>query len=688
MDKQYEPLFTPWKIGNCEIKNRIVMPPMEGTNIIKWEMNTCFNKDVVEFYRERSEAGVGLFICGLVPVVSMVGPKWIYDHPNVFKPVKPLMDMVHKNGSKFFVQLTAGPGRETPFPGMLHPFMNHKSLELLTKPILHLDWWNVGPDKGTPTFWAPEKLKTKELTKERIDQLVYAIGRTSKMLQEQGVDGIEIHAVHEGYLLDQFALKYTNHRTDEYGGSLENRLRFACDIVKEIKKQCGQDFPVSVRYSVESKTRGFNEGVLPEETDYVEAGRDFEESKKAIKILEEAGYDMFNCDNGTYDAWYWAHPPVYAPLNINLEYVEKIKPYTTKPVVCAGRMQPEAGAASIAAGKIDAMAVGRQILCDGQYVKKIMEDRMDEIRPCISCHAACLPWGWTNGNGCDIDPLDVHPGRCALNPRTFREKKYEPKKALIKKKIAVIGGGIGGMEFAMRAAERGHKVDLYEKTDRLGGVFIAAAAPDFKEKDKELLKFYERELEKSPVTVHMNTEITDIKSLKADEIVIATGAKPRTIKVPGGEKAVTATDYLFRKAEVGDKVVIIGGGLTGCEIALELAKLGKHPIIVEQMEYLIKAKYVNAANTNMLRDYIKYYNMPVYLESSVDEIKDGCVVIKDKKGKKQEVACDSVITSIGYIPGTPLAEKESKHVHIIGDANTVGNLKTVILAANDLAIKI
>lgn len=688
MDKQYEVLFTPWKVGNCEIKNRFVMPPMEGTNIIKWEKDTCYNKDVWDFYEERSKAGVGLFVGGLVPVVSMVGPMWLYDHPEVFKPVGPLMDMIHKNGSKFFCQITAGPGRETPFPSLLYPFMNNKVLETLTKPLLHLDWWNVGPDEGTPTFWGPEKLKVRQLSVDRIGQIVYAIGRVSKMLKDQGVDGIEIHAVHEGYLLDQFALKYTNHRTDEYGGSLENRLRFACEIVKEIKKQCGDDYPVSVRYSVESKTKGFNEGVLPEETDYVEVGRDFEESKQAIKILEEAGYDMFNCDNGTYDAWYWAHPPVYAPLNINLSYVEAIKPYTTKPVVCAGRMQADAAAASIAAGKIDAMAVGRQILCDGEYVKKIAEDRMDDIRPCISCHAACLPWGWKNGNGCDMDPLNVHPGRCALNPRTFREKKYAVVPAKKPKHIAVIGGGIGGMEFALRAAERGHTIDLYEKSSRLGGVFNAAAAPDFKEKDKELLKFYERQIAASNVNVHMNTEITSIDSLSVDEVVIATGAKPRTIRVPGGDKAITATDYLLRNATVGDTVAIIGGGLTGCEIALELARLGKHPIIVEQMEYLIKAKYVNAANTNMLRDYIKYYNMPVYLESSVTEIGDGYITVKSKSGSTEKVACDSVITSIGYIPGTPLASGSSGKVHVIGDANTVGNLMTVILAANDLAIKL
>lgn len=685
MEEKYSPLFEPWKVGNVEIRNRFVMCPMEGTNLIKWEAATCYNPDAEEFYRERAKAGMGLFIPGAIPQISIVGGKWLYKHPEVFKPVRPLMNELHTYGSKIFFQLTAGPGRCLPMPSMLFPFVNNKFLKTVTKPFLPMQWWNVTPDAGEPNVWAAGKIKCYEFTKDQIHKMVYALGQSSKLCQDAGVDGVEIHAVHEGYLLDQFAMPYTNHRTDEYGGSFENRYRFACEVVQEIKKVCGKDYPVSLRYSVVSKTKGFNKGALPGE-EYEEVGRTMEESEKAIKLLRDAGYDMFNCDNGTYDAWYWAHPPVYAPLNMNLEEVAHIKKFTDAPVVCAGRMQPDAAAEAIRNGEIDAMGIGRQFLCDGEYIQKIEEERMEDIRPCISCHASCLPIGWTNGDGADFDLMHIEMGKYALNPYTFREGKFKVKQTSSPKTIAVIGGGIAGMEVAIQASARGHKVELYEESDTLCGVFNAAAAPDFKEKDKELISFYKRQLEKSAATVHLNMEIKSLSDINADEIVIATGSKPRTLKVPGGELAVSATDYLLGRKSVGDKVVVVGGGLTGCEIAYELALKGKHPVIVEMMEYLIKARGVCMANTSMLRDLIAYHKIPVYLESGVKEIRKDSVVVSTKNGDKT-IQADSVITSIGYIPGTPLAEKSSEHVHIIGDADKVGNLKSVIMAANELVLK-
>lgn len=685
MQKQYEPLFTPWKIGNVEIKNRIVMMPMEGTNWIKWEAATEWSKGIEHFYEERSAADVGLFIAGAIPQVSMLKRKWIYKHPEVFKNVRPLMDKCHKNGSKVFFQLTAGPGRSTPLVPMMGPIFAHPVLENILQPIFPSKDWYVAPDADLKSVWKTD-VTMHQFTKKQIDHMVYALGQTAKLCKDNGVDGVEIHAVHEGYLLDQFAMKYTNHRTDEYGGSLENRLRFACDIVKEIKKVCGKDYPVSIRYSVRSYTKGFNQGAVPGE-DFVEVGRDFEESKKAIKILEEAGYDMFNCDNGTYDAWYWPHPPVYAPLNTNLADVEAIKPYTSKPVIAAGRMQFDSAAKSISEGKIDAMGLGRQILCDGQVVKKLEENRLDEIRPCISCHAACLPLGNMNGKGTDFNMSNIEMGRCALNPWTFREEEYQTQPTKTPKKIAVIGGGIGGMEFAIQASKRGHKVDLYEKTDILGGVFNAAAAPSFKEKDRELLAWYKQELAHSPASVHMNTEIKDLSVLDADEIVIAIGAHARKLKLTGAERAMTAEDFLYQRKETGDHVIIIGGGLTGCEIAYELALQEKHPAVVEMTDSLVGAKGICSANSTMLRDLLAFHKVPTYLNASVKKITANTVVV-ETADKEIEIPADSVIMSVGYISNKDFSEstndKNSK-IHYIGDCDKVGNLKTVIKQAYDLA---
>ena len=693
MDPKYEPLFRPWKVGNVEIKNRVVMLPMEGTNMIQWEAKTGFVKGIDKFYRDRKDNDIGLFIPGLIPLISIVGQKWVYKHPEVFEPVKPVVSGIHDSGAKIFFQLSAGAGRSMILPPILRPFIKKGVLKTVASPLLMSKWWWSAPDPDEPNVWDPD-VAMDHFSEDMIHRFVYAFGQTAKLCKEAGVDGVEIHAVHEGYLLDQFAMPYTNHRQDDYGGSLPNRLRFACEIVQEIKKVCGQDYPVSLRYSVCSMTRGFNAGAVPGEV-FTEVGRTMEESERAIKILEEAGYDLFNCDNGTYDAWYWAHPPVYAPLNINLEYVEHIKKFTTKPVVCAGRMQPEAAAASIAAGKIDAMGLGRQLLCDPEFIRKIREGRPEDARPCIACHGACLPFNGMNGKGTDIDPMHPDMGRCVLNPWTNNETKYSKAPAKQPKRVAVIGGGIGGMETAIQAAKRGHRVDLYEKSGVLGGVFCAAAAMSFKEKDQALLEWYRRELAKSGAAVHMNTEINDPASLDADVAVIATGAAAKTLPVPGAQRAITATEFLNGEKEVGDRVVIIGGGLTGCEIAYELALRGKSPSIVEMTPYLVGAKGICMANSSMLRELLRYHKVPAYLNSVTEAITDEGVVLKTPEGQKT-VPADSVILSVGYTPDarfTAFKDRknrpaDSPEIYFVGDCDRVGSLKTVIKQAYELVQKI
>ena len=653
--------------------------------MIQWEAKTGFVKGIREFYADRKDQNVGLFIPGLIPLISIVGKKWVYRHPEVFEPAKAVIEDIHKSGAKIFFQISAGSGRSMLLPPILRPFVKKGVLRTLARPILATKWWWSAPDDDEPNVWDPG-VKMDLFTEKMIRKFLYAFGQTALRCKEAGADGVEIHAVHEGYLLDQFTMPYTNHRTDAYGGSLENRLRFACEIVKEIKKVCGADYPVSLRYSVRSMTRGFNEGAVPGE-EFTEVGRTMEESERAIRILEEAGYDLFNCDNGTYDAWYWAHPPVYAPLNMNLKDVEHIKRFTTKPVVCAGRLQPDAAAESIAAGRIDAMGVGRQLLCDPAYITKIKEDRMDDVRPCIACHGACLPFNGLNGKGTDIDPMHLAMGRCVLNPWTNNETKYSKAPAKHPKHIAVIGGGIGGMEVAIQAAARGHRVDLYEKTDRLGGVFQAAAAMSFKEKDKALLDWYRRMLERSGAAVHLNKEITDADALDADVLVIATGAHARTLRIPGAEKAVTAVDFLDGKASVGDRVVIVGGGLTGCEIAYELALQGKHPSVVEMTPYLVGAKGICMANSSMLRELLRFRSVPAYVNATVEAITGDGVTLVTPEGKKT-VPADSVILSVGYAPDTRFAalkeRKGGRPTYFVGDCDRVGSLKTVVKQAYEL----
>ena len=686
IDPKYEALFTPWKIGNVEIKNRIVMCPMGGTSLFGWfELTGCgFDKEAAKLFLERANNNVGLIIPGIAPLRDTFWGKWLWQNPKMFEELKVFMDEIHKTGAKLFVQLTAGMGRSWAITELVGPLHKNKITRAIIKPIIDTSHELASPSEQ-PARWAPDII-CPEITKEQIHEIIEAFAKTAKLCMDAGVDGVEVHAVHEGYLLDQFAIEFFNKRTDEYGGSFENRYRFAAEVVKAIKQACGKDFPVSLRYSVESKMKGFCEGAVPGE-EYTEVGRNMEESERAAKYLQDAGYDMLNADNGTYDSWYWAHPPMYMPQNCNLEDVAHIKRFVDIPVVCAGRMEPDVGAAAIAEGKIDGVGIARQFLVDGEWITKLIENRLEDIKPCICCHAGCFNFSSSKGHYNTQDLTDTMGlARCAINPQTMQSKKFYVEPAKKKKSVAVVGGGIGGMEAAILLAKRGHSVTIFEKSDKLGGVFIAAAAPSFKEKDRELIAWYRREIAKLPINVQLNTEIKDISLIKADEIIIATGATAKRIPIPGAEVAVEAVDYLLENKTVGERVVVIGGGLTGCEIAYDLYLKGKQPEIVEMQDDLITTPGVPLANTSFLRDFFKANQVPVHLETGVKEIGDGYVVVKDKDGNESRIDCDSVILSVGYNPA-PLAPK-GKHVHVIGDAQNVGNLRTVIWGAWKVAMKI
>ena len=686
VDPKYEALFTPWKIGNVEIKNRIVMCPMGGTSLFGWfELTGCgFDKEAAKLFLERANNNVGLIIPGIAPLRDTFWGKWLWQNPKMFDELKEFMDEIHKTGAKLFIQLTAGMGRSWAITELVGPLHKNKITRALIKPILDTSHELASPSEQ-PSRWAPDII-CPEMTKHQIHEIIEAFAKTAKLCRDAGVDGVEVHAVHEGYLLDQFAIEFFNKRTDEYGGSFENRYRFAAEIVKAIKAECGNDFPVSLRYSVESKMKGFRVGAVPGE-EYTEVGRNMEESERAAKYLQDAGYDMLNADNGTYDSWYWAHPPMYMPQNCNLDDVAHIKKFVDIPVVCAGLIEPEVGAQAVAEGRIDCVGIARQFLADGEWVTKLVEDRLEDIRPCICCHAGCFNFSSSKGHYNTQDLTDTMGlARCALNPETMQSKKYYIKPAKKAKSVAVIGGGIGGMEAAILLTKRGHKVTIFEKSNRLGGVFVAAAAPSFKEKDRELIAWYIREVSKLPIEVKLNTEIKDLSLIKADEIIIATGATAKRIPIPGVEKSIEAVDYLLGNKTVGENVVVIGGGLTGCEIAYDLYLQGKKPVIVEMQDDLITTPGICLANTSYLRDFFNANKVSVLLETGVKEIKDGSVVVSAKDGSIKEIPCDSVVLSVGYNPA-PIAKK-SKHVHIIGDAQNVGNLRTVIWGAWDVCMKI
>ena len=683
MDERLKPLFTPWKIGKVEIKNRIVMTSMGGTDLFGWMEVNHFDRAGADFLMEVAKNNAGLVLPGCQPVYNPMLGQWLHRNTRMFDELARWMPEFHKTGAKLFVQLTAGFGRSFTVSSMMETLYTNPALRVLSKPFMDLDRITASASPAE-NRWS-DKVPSREMTKAEIQEIIDAFAQSAALLKAAGVDGVEVHAVHEGYLLDQFTLKYVNHRTDEYGGSLENRYRFAAEIVKAIKAACGQDFPVSLRYSVVSRTKGLRQGALPGES-YTEVGRDMAESELAARLLQDAGYDMLNCDNGTYDAWYWAHPPIYMPENCNLADVRHISRFVDIPVVCAGRLTPEAAAEAIAAGELDGAGFARPFLADPAWVTKLMEDRREDIRPCILCHNGCFNMCHYKGVPNDQDLMDsLHLARCAVNAETMQRSKHYIRKTARPQTVAIIGGGIGGMEAARVLALRGHRPVIYERSDRLGGTFIAASAESYKGKLRELLSWYIRQMEQLNVEVHFGKEITELSAFDGQQVIVATGSVPRVLKnVPGHERMIDACDFLTG-TPVGQRVAVVGGGLTGCEIAYELALTGKEVTIVEMKDDLIAQKGVCLANSSYLREWFALHEVPVYLTTRLKEVKDGSIVCEGPEGIV-ELPCDSVISSAGYLPA-PIA-KEGGRVHLVGDCRKVGNLRSVIWRAYEVAMAI
>lgn len=682
MPAKYKNLFSPVKIGGVEVPNRLAMMPMGVFSPRLMNPKTgAYTKDGADYYIERAKGGTGLIVTGLVPIIPMPYMNPVNFPEEYVAEMKYLTDGIHEKGSKIFIQLTAMTGRAA-----------HLEKEA--------DWKLLPAPAPIQNVWDPT-VKNRGITKDEIQQYVKNFAQAAYLVQQAGGDGVEIHAVHEGYLLDQFAIGFYNRRTDEYGGSLENRLRFPREIVEAIKEKCGKDFPVSVRYSVRSYVKDFNRGALPGE-EFEEMGRDLEEGVTVAKLLEEYGFDMLNCDNGSYDSWFWAHPPVYMPKACNLKDVAEVKKAVHIPVVCAGRFDdPELAEKAIADGQIDLMGMGRPLLADPELGKKFYEERLEDVRPCIACHQGCL--------GRIFQGKDIS---CAVNPACGREKSYALTPAETKKKILVAGGGLGGMEAARVCALRGHEVDLYERSDRLGGVFVAASAPEFKGEDRQLLAWYEKQMKDLGVHVHLNTEVTEEMTQGYDEIFAATGAKERRLDTPGFDSpdVTYAVDTLLNGKIDGENVVVVGGGLTGCEIAYMLGKEGKKVTIVEMTETILNAFGLSAANYNMLMELLDHYKVKVIKNAVVESFENGtAVVVETEKNYpnaanrakrmfalgpqgmkvKHEIPADHVVVSVGYIPENSLYEKiKGDHVHLIGDAKQPTNIMDAIWEAYETAMKL
>jgi len=662
---KYHKLFQPIKIRNLEIKNRLAMAPM-GTFLGHIDNLGVPTKRWVDYYTERAKGGVGLIITGLFSVENEIDKKLSYCpliSRGVLSPFGELAEAAHALNSKVFIQLTAGYGR------VGHPMILSDQQPVSASEI--------------PYYWDPTRL-CRELTTEEVEYIIKRFGDAAEICSMAGIDGVEIHAVHEGYLLDQFAIALFNKRTDRFGGDLEGRLRFATEIVREIKNRVGNTFPVSLRFSVKSFIKDWRKGALPNEV-FEERGRDIDEGLIAAKILEGAGYDAFNADGGTYDAWYWPHPPNYQDHGCYLPLTEKLKGVVNVPVMVAGRMDiPELAEKTLQEGKAaDIIAIGRGLLADPYWLKKIQLDAIEDIRPCLGCHDGCIGRE-TRGRSLS----------CAVNPSAGREGEFIFEKVQHHKNVVVVGGGVAGLEAARSLALRGHKVTLYEKTDRLGGHIIAGSVPDFKMDVGRLLVWYKTQLEKLKVEIRYKTEFTSkmVEQKKCDMVIIATGSNYIMPDLPGIKNSIvgTASEILLGKKDAGENVAVIGGGLVGCETALWLAKNGKKVTIIEKLNDLLSwGQPVPHPNKVMLLDLLEQFKVEKITNHTAGEITDNGVIIFNQEREKKLIEIDTVVIAAGLKKNSDLYDGlkgEHYEIYVIGDSreqrNIMGSIWDAFLLAN------
>ena len=659
---KYQKLFTPVKIGSVTIKNRFAMAPMGPLGLA--DAQGGFNQRGIDYYTERAKGGTGLIITGVtfsdckVETQSMPNcPNSTYNPVHFIRTSREMTERVHAYGSKIFLMMSAGFGRVTiptnlgELPPVAPSAIPHRWLDKICRP----------------------------LTAEEIRSIVKSFGDGAYNAKRGGFDGVEIHAVHEGYLLDQFAISMFNQRTDEYGGSLENRLRFAKEIVEEIKSRCGEDFPVALRFSVKSMIKDWREGALPGE-EFTEMGRDIEEGLQAAKLLVEYGYDALDTDVGTYDAWWWNHPPMYQKKGLFRPYCKMVKEVVNVPVLCAGRMDdPDMALQALEKGECDIISLGRPLLADPDYVNKLRAGRVKEIRPCISCQEGCM------GRIQEYSMIN-----CAVNPQAARERDMAYAPVLTSRKVLVVGGGVAGCEAARVLAVRGHRPEVYEKGGCLGGNLIPGGAPEFKEDDLALAAWYADALERLHVPVHLNHEVTKEEVLAGDwdAVIVATGSSPKTFSLGDDDHVYTASQVLLKEKDCGESTVIVGGGLVGCETALWLARHGRKVTIVEALDKILA---VNGplchANKDMLERLVPFNGVEVVTGAKVKSYQNGVLTAETAEGEKK-ISCNSVILAVGYREEDSLyrqLEFDVPEIYLLGDARKVSNIMYAIWDAFEVA---
>ncbi len=630
----YESLFTPFKIGNMEVKNRIGISPM-GTN----SAFTNGRKDAqeIDYFIERAKGGAGIIYMGcqmLNEQIAQGSMEGYLDTYTVLPSLTSVCDGVHRYGAKIVCQLSPGTGRNA-FPDTFgNPPMSASAI---------------------PSVFNPDML-CHALTKEEIANMMEMFKFSAGVAKDAGYDAIEIHA-HAGYLIDQFMSPVWNKRTDEYGGNSENCARFPKEIIQAIKSVVGDSMPVIFRISLDHRFEG---------------GRTMEDSVKLLKELEKAGVDAFDIDAGCYETLDYIFPPSYLGESCMSYVCEAARKAVSVPLINAGTHNPESAVELIESGNVDFINMGRALIADPELPNKLLEGRPEDVRPCLRCNEYCIGRIW-----------DKHTKlSCAVNPQAMEEVRFAIKKTENPKNVVVIGGGPGGMEAARVAAIEGHKVTLFEKSDKLGGVMGDICTAKFKQNIKKLTKWYTVQLDKLGVDIHLNTEITgDEKILEeCDNIIIGCGSKPITPPIPGIDGANVITMLAaHRDASLikGENIVVCGGGASGCDGALEMAsEMGKKVTIVEMLPEC--GKDVFFINKITLFRKLAENNVKLMTNTKVVSIKEDGVEVQLEDGTIQIIKADTVISAFGMRPVLTAVDAVKAKYHTktrtVGDSNRLGKI--------------
>ncbi|WP_286680826.1 FAD-dependent oxidoreductase [Tepidanaerobacter sp. EBM-49] len=639
----FDCLLKPIRINRMELKNRIVMPPM-GT-ILANEDNSVSERNI-EYYAARARGGAALIETEVTEIDSYTadpGMLGIYDD-RLIPGWEKLAKRIHKEGSKLCVQLHH-PGRQASYQGIKPP----KAPSKISCPLC----------QDIPSV----------MTEEEIYQAIDNYAQGARRAKEAGLDAVEIHGAH-GYLIAQFMSAYSNRRSDKWGGDLEGRMRFAIEIIKAVRKEVGPDFPIIFRYSADERVWG---------------GRKVAESVAIAPMLVEAGADCLSISTGVYDNLFsYLIAPMGVEPGLNVEAAAKIKKAVNVPVIVVGKLNdPYIAESVLENNKADIIAIGRGLICDPELPNKIKDGKIDDIRWCISCNQGCIDKLLMTGGGVS----------CLMNPEAGREAEIKREKVENPKEVLIAGGGPAGLEAALTASSKGHEVILCEKSGELGGQFLLACVPPGKQEISRGLKYFVTQVEKSNIDVRLNTEVTKdlVKELKPDAVIVATGGKPLIPNIPGIDKenVVTAKDVLEFNKVAGKNVLVIGGGIVGCETTDLLLEYGRKVTIVEMLDDI--AKDIGLGPKYFLMDRFFHHGVNIITNSPVKEITQDGAIIETPEGEKTLSGFDTIIIAVGTSPVNELAEAIEgvvDEVYVVGDAKKPRKALEAIAEGYEAAINL